>query len=159
MAKNHFDEAMKSFVWKIAGIQSQLELIHGTWAKTIGVTEPQWVILMAIDDLDKGNGVTGTDIAAKIRVHPAFITTQTKSLEKAGLLTRETSPADARYVLMSLTPKARKSIAELKEKRDALNASMFSGLSIEAVRDLDSKLGLIAKNAERAARMLAIGAD
>jgi DNA-binding MarR family transcriptional regulator len=60
---------------------------------------------------------------------------------------------------MSLTPKARKSIAELKEKRDALNASLFSGLSIEAVRDLDSKLGLIAKNAERAARMLAIGAD
>ncbi|MBB4366910.1 hypothetical protein GGD66_008015 [Bradyrhizobium sp. CIR48] len=44
---------MKEFVWNILEIQSQLEDIHSVWARLLGITEPQWLMLMAIMDLDE----------------------------------------------------------------------------------------------------------
>ncbi len=77
----------------------QLEDIHTSWAGLLGITEPQWLILMAITELDEGRGVAGIDIANKLRVHPAFVINQTKSLEKGGLLVAE--PGSRRRALQS----------------------------------------------------------
>jgi DNA-binding MarR family transcriptional regulator len=65
------------------------------------------------------------------------------------------SSTDARFVLMSLTPLARTEIAKLSGKRDTLNASIFSTLGAGALKDLNAKLDVIRKNAERAVRRLA----
>lgn len=155
MIGKQLDDAIRNFVWNIVEINSHLESIQKTWAELLGVSEPQWLILMAIDELDSGTGVSGVDVSNKLRVHPAFVTTQTKSLEKAGLLTRIPSPTDARFVLMSLTPMARTEITKLSSKRNALNASAFAPLDARALTDLNAKLDMIRKSSERAARQLA----
>jgi len=155
MSEKQLGEGIRNFVWNIVEIHSCLDAIHKTWAELLGISEPQWLILTAIDELDKGDGVSGVDVSTRLRVHPAFVTTQTKSLEKSGLLTRMPSSTDARFVLMSLTPLARTEIAKLSGKRDTLNASMFSTLGAGALKDLNAKLDVIRKNAERAVRRLA----
>jgi DNA-binding MarR family transcriptional regulator len=156
MIEKKLDRATKDFIWNIVEIHAQLEEIHKSWAELLGITEPQWLILMAIDELDENRGVSGVDIANKLRVHPAFVTNQTKSLEKMGFLARETSPDDARFVLMSLTPRARSEIAKLSKKRQALISTIFGGLDERVLADLNIKLGLIAKNALIASQKLAI---
>lgn len=156
MSGNQSSDAAESFVWNILEIHSHLEAIHRAWADLLGISEPQWLILMAINALDIGGGVSGVDVSAKLRVHPAFVTTQTKSLEKAGLLTRTPSPTDARFVLMSLTAKARSDIARLSEKRTALHASIFGALGTGLLADLNSGLDTIRKAADRAVRQLAV---
>jgi len=156
MSGNHFSDAAGHFVWNILEIHSLLETIHKTWAELLGISEPQWLILMAIDELDKGDGVSGVDVSAKLRVHPAFVTTQTKSLERAGLLTRIPSPNDARFVLMSLTQKARGEIAKLSDRRKALHASIFGALGSQDLADLNTRLDAIRKAADRAVRQLAL---
>ncbi len=155
MIGKQLDDAIRNFVWNIVEINSHLESIQKTWAELLGVSEPQWLILMAIDELDSGTGVSGVDVSNKLRVHPAFVTTQTKSLEKVGLLTRIPSPTDARFVLMSLTPMARTEISKLSSKRNALNASVFAPLDARTLTDLITKLDMIRKTSERAARQLA----
>ncbi|MEW6642447.1 MAG: MarR family winged helix-turn-helix transcriptional regulator [Pseudomonadota bacterium] len=156
MSGNRPSNATGHFVWNILEIHSYLETIHKAWAELLGISEPQWLILMAIDELDKGEGVSGVDVSAKLRVHPAFVTTQTKSLERAGLLARNPSPNDARFVLMSLTPKARGEIAKLSDRREALHASLFGALGADVLTDLNSRLDVIRKAAERATRQLAL---
>jgi len=138
----------------VFSIRAHLDDIHQIWAKLLGVSEPQWLILLAIDELDSGEGVPGTKIAAKLHIHPVFVTTQTKSLEKAGFVTRKTSAVDARFVLMSLTSKARAEFAKLSAQRRALNESLFVGLDDQAFQVVTDKLTEIMKNAERAARRL-----
>lgn len=150
------DRAIKDFMWNIMEIHSQLEDIHKSWAELLGVTEPQWLILMAIDELDEGKGVAGVEIAQKLRIHPAFVTNQTKSLEKVGLLTREPSSNDARFILMSLTSKAKAEITKLSKKKLALNSTMFDEFDEKAVADLNAALKAICKNARLASRLLAI---
>jgi DNA-binding MarR family transcriptional regulator len=157
MIEKKLDRTIKDFIWNIVEIHSQIEEIHKSWAELLGITEPQWLILFAINDLDGGRGVSGVDVASKLRIHPAFVTNQTKSLEKSGLLAREPSPDDARFVLMSLTQKARAEIAKLSKKRQALNLTMFGNLDEQSLDELNTVLNSIAKNAVLASQKLSMG--
>jgi MarR family transcriptional regulator, organic hydroperoxide resistance regulator len=78
MIEKKLDRAITDFIWNVVEIHSQLEDIHTSWAGLLGITEPQWLILMAITELDQGRGVAGIDIANKLRVHPAFVTNQSR---------------------------------------------------------------------------------
>lgn len=155
--EEQLDKAVRDFIWNIVEIHSQLEEIHKSWAQLLGITEPQWLILMAIDELDEGRGVSGIAVANKLRIHPAFVTNQTKKLEMMELLARAPSPDDARFVQMSLTQKARAEIVKLSIKRHALNSTMFDGLDEASVHYLNKRLASIAKNSRLASQKLSIG--
>lgn len=155
--KNSPERALQDFIWNIVEIHSQLEEIHKSWGHMLGISESQWLILMAVDELDRGRGVSGTAIANKLRIHPAFVTNQTKKLEKMEFLARVTSSDDARFLEMSLTPQAREKVANLSIKRQALNATIFAELDEESLRYLNKRLTSIAKNSRLASQKLAIG--
>lgn len=95
-------ELLRQFTWDIAAINIHLDGIRYFWAKELGISGPQWMILMAIGDLDRGKGVPVKDVSAMLHVDPSFVTTQSKMLEKNGFLRRIPSSEDARVVLMSL---------------------------------------------------------
>lgn len=158
MAENeHLNRAATDFIWNIVEIHSQLEGIHKSWALRLGISEPQWLILMAVDELDKGRGISGVEVANKLRIDPAFVTNQTKKLEQMEFLTRTTSPDDARYLQISLTQRARAEITTLSATRDALNSTMFGGLDQESLDYLNKRLSSIAKNSRLASQKLSIG--
>ncbi|MCK1641327.1 MarR family transcriptional regulator [Bradyrhizobium sp. 157] len=155
--KEQFDRAVRDLIWNIVEIHSQLEEIHKSWAELLGITEPQWLILMAIDELDDGRGVSGIAVASKLRIHAAFVTNQTKKLEQMELLARVISPDDARFLQISLTQKARTEMAKLSEKRQALNSTMLAGLDVESLDYLNKRLTSIAKNSRLAHQKLNLG--
>jgi len=49
--KNH--DIARQFAWEIAAINVHLQEIRYFWAKALGVSGPQWMILMALADLDQ----------------------------------------------------------------------------------------------------------
>ncbi|WP_439402555.1 MarR family winged helix-turn-helix transcriptional regulator [Bradyrhizobium sp. DASA03068] len=151
------DRAVRDLIWNVVEIHSQLEQIHKNWAELLGLTEPQWLILMAIDELDQGRGVSGIAVANKLRIHPAFVTNQTKKLETMEFLAREPSPDDARFVQMSLTEKARAQISKLSTRREALNSALLEGLDEASLDYLNKRLTSIAKNSRLASQKLSIG--
>lgn len=155
--KEQLDRAVRDFMWNIMEIHSQLDEIHRSWAQMLGITEPQWLILMAIDELDEGRGVSGIAVANKLRIHPAFVTNQTKKLENMELLARITSPDDARFLQISLTQKAQAEIAKLSLKRQAINATIFERLDEDSLAYLNKRLTSIAKNSRTASQKLSLG--
>ncbi|UPJ59920.1 MarR family transcriptional regulator [Bradyrhizobium sp. 192] len=155
--KEQFDRSARDLIWNIVEIHSQLEEIHKSWAELLGITEPQWLILMAIDELDDGRGVSGIAVANKLRIHPAFVTNQTKKLEQTEFLARVISPDDARFLQISLTQKARMEMAKLSDKRQALHSTMLAGLDEESLDYLNKRLISIAKNSRLAHQKLSLG--
>ncbi|MGY4167734.1 MarR family winged helix-turn-helix transcriptional regulator [Bradyrhizobium sp. USDA 4529] len=155
--KEQVNKAATDFIWNIVEIHSQLEAIHKSWAEMLGITEPQWLILMAIDELDQGRGVSGIAVANKLRIHPAFVTNQTKKLETMEFLARVTSPDDARFLQISLTKKARAEITKLSDKRQALYSTIFGGLDEDSLEYLNRRLSSIAKNSRLASQKLNVG--
>lgn len=154
---DQLDKAVRDFIWNIVEIHSQLEEIHKSWAEMMGITEPQWLILMAINEMDEGRGVSGIAVANKLRIHPAFVTNQTKKLEEKEFLSRVISPDDARFLQISLTARAQAEITKLSNKRQALNLTMFAGLDEASLDYLNKRLASIAKNTRLASQKLSIG--
>jgi DNA-binding MarR family transcriptional regulator len=149
-------DLVRQFLWDIASINVHLDEIRHFWAKELGISGPQWMILMAIADLDRGNGVAVKDVSAMLHVDPSFVTTQSKMLEKNGFMRRIPSTEDARVVLMSLSDKASKKIATLTSRREDLSQFVFSDFDEAALKDIGDQLGALKKRLEKATLMLAV---
>ncbi len=149
-------EIVRQFVWDIASINVHLDEIRHFWAKELGISGPQWMILMAIGDLDRGRGVAVKDVSAMLHVDPSFVTTQSKMLEKNGFMRRIPSTEDARVVLMSLSDKASKKIATLSSRRQVLSQFVFAGFDERALRDITDQMASLKNRLEKATLMLAV---
>ncbi|HEY8336478.1 MAG TPA: MarR family winged helix-turn-helix transcriptional regulator [Tardiphaga sp.] len=149
-------ELLRQFTWDIAAINIHLDGIRYFWAKELGISGPQWMILMAIGDLDRGKGVPVKDVSAMLHVDPSFVTTQSKMLEKNGFLRRIPSSEDARVVLMSLSDKASKKIATLSSRREALNAFVLAEFDPRALQDIAAHIAVLKVRLEKANLMLAV---
>ena len=149
-------DLVSQVVWDIASINVHIDEIRQFWTKEIGISGPQWMILMAIGDLDRGNGVSVKEVSAMLHVDPSFVTTQSKMLEKNGFIRRVPSTEDARVVLMSLSDKAGKKLAVLSSRRDNLTAFVFSGYDEAALRDISDQLSALKSRLEKATLMLSI---
>ena len=136
-------ETIRRFAWVINSVGVHLEELRYFWAKALGISGPQWMILMALADLDDKDGVPVNVVSKKLHVDPSFVTTQSKMLENKGFLRRKTSTEDARVVQMSLTDKTYKQMAGLAAQQEALNEFVFAELSNKQLDELiDTLSGL-----------------
>jgi DNA-binding MarR family transcriptional regulator len=152
--KNH--DIARQFAWEIAAINVHLQEIRYFWAKALGVSGPQWMILMALADLDQGEGVSVKVVSKMLHVDPSFVTTQSKMLEKKGFMRRKTSGDDARVVQMSLTDKTYKYIAGLAAQQEALNNFIFGEFSDRELSEFTSKLASLKSRLEKACLKVAM---
>lgn len=143
-------DVVRRFTWVIASINVHLEELRHFWAKALGISGPQWMILMALVDLDHDDGVPVNAVSKKLHVDPSFVTTQSKILEKKGFLRRKTSREDARIVQMSLTDKTQKHLAGLAAQQEALNEFIFAELSDRQLGDLADTLTMLKSRLEKA---------
>ena len=149
-------DVIRRFTWEIASISVYLEELRHFWAKTLGISGPQWMIVMALADLDEGDGVPVNAVSKMLHVDPSFVTTQSKLLEKKGLVRRKTSTADARIVNMSLSDKTYKHLASLAAQQETLNEFIFSEFSAGEINELTGKLAALKKRLEKACMKVAV---
>ena len=143
-------DLFRRFTWVIASINVHLEELRYFWARTLGISGPQWTILMALVDLDQDDGAPVNAVSKKLHVDSSFVTTQSKLLEKKGFLRRKTSTEDARIVKMSLTDKTYKHLASLASQQEALNEFIFAELSDKQMGELTETLNKLKNRLEKA---------
>jgi MarR family transcriptional regulator, organic hydroperoxide resistance regulator len=144
------EDLIRRFTWSIAAIGVHLEELRYFWAKTLGVSGPQWMILMALADLDQGDGVPVNVVSKKLHVDSSFVTTQSKLLEKKGFLRRKTSAEDARVVQMSLTDRTYKHMANLASQQETLHDFIFAEFSGPELEDFTARLASLQGRLEKA---------
>lgn len=153
-AKNQ--ELARRFAWEIASINVHLEELRQFWARALGISGPQWMIVMALADLDKEDGVPVNVVSRMLHVDPSFVTTQSKLLEKKGFVRRKSSSTDARVVQMSLTDKARKHLAGLAAQQQSLNDFIFEEFDDRELSAFTDKLAALKNRLEKARLRVAL---
>ncbi len=143
-------DAVRRFTWAIAGISVHLEELRYFWAKKLGISGPQWMILMALADMDQAEGVPVNAVSKRLHVDSSFVTTQSKLLEKKGFVRRKSSSEDARIVQMSLTDKTYKHLASLSAQQEALNQFIFAEFDGPALEAFTDKLVALQGRLEKA---------
>lgn len=149
-------DLIKRFTWEISSINIFLEELRQFWARTLGISGPQWMILMAISDLDKDEGVPVNMVSKLLHVDPSFVTTQSKLLEKKGLLRRKPSPTDARVVRLSLADKAQKHLASLSEQYKTIREYVFQEFDEQELTAFTTRLATLKTRLEKACARVAL---
>jgi DNA-binding MarR family transcriptional regulator len=149
-------DVIRRFSWEIASISAYLEELRHFWAKTLGISGPQWMIIVALADHDQGDGVAVNVVSKLLHVDPSFVTTQSKLLEKKGFIRRKTSDEDARIVKMSLTDKTSKHLANLASQQEALNEFIFAEFGDREMAELTGKLGSLKRRLEKACLIVVV---
>jgi len=86
-----------------------------------------------------------TDLAAEHGVRLPTMTVQVNRLEREGLAERRADPADARRVLVRLTPTGRARLRAARTARTRYLADRLSGLSAADQAAIDAALDALAK--------------
>ncbi|MBR0796098.1 MarR family transcriptional regulator [Bradyrhizobium jicamae] len=149
-------DIIKRFTLEISSINCHLEEVRQLWGKTLGISGPQWMILMAVSDLDKDGGVPVNVVSKLLHVDPSFVTTQSKILEQKELLLRAPSPFDARVVRLSLTDKTRKHLASLAEQYKTFRKCVFDEFSERELAEFTGKLATLNAKLEKACMSVAL---
>jgi MarR family transcriptional regulator, organic hydroperoxide resistance regulator len=149
-------DTVKRFTWAIASINVHLEELRYFWATTLGISGPQWMILMALADLDQGQGVPVNVVSKMLHVDSSFVTTQSKLLEKKGFIRRKPSLEDARIVQMSLTDKTYKHLAGLAARQQTLNEFIFAEFDERELADFTNRLDALESRLEKACLKVAV---
>lgn len=143
-------DTIQRFAWEINSISVHLQEIHYLWAKSLSISVPQWRMIAALYDLDRGAGVPVNAVSKMLHVDPSFVTTQSKLLEKRGFVQRKPSPEDRRIVRMSLTDMTRKHLATLALRQERLNEYISAEFGARKLDDLIDDLAALKRRLERA---------
>jgi DNA-binding MarR family transcriptional regulator len=137
--------------WEITSTSIRLEELRDFWAQAIKVTGPQWMIMMVLANPDdRSAGLSVGTVSRALRVDQSFVGTQSRLLEKKGLVRRESSPEDARVVNLSLTDRARKQMASLAARRGELSEFIYADLDLRELAELTKKISSIKTRLEKA---------
>ena len=118
-------------------------------AREIGVTRPQWQVLVM---LTRHEGVNQGGLAELLDVEPITVCRMVDRLQEADLVERRPDPADRRSWRLFLTGKAVALLAQLQPLGEQLEAEAFEGISSEEREAVLATLGRLRNNlAPRAA--------
>ena len=154
----HYETAVQRFIWEVRSIHAHLEKIDDVWAKSLNVTGPQWRMLMVLSELsDEGTPIN--KVAQKLLVDPSFVTTQSKMLEKMGLLHRMPSPEDARIVLLFPSKRFTELRTRTSSQRKDLYEFMLSKVGTARFLHLTAELANLSSWIEKASKLAELQID
>ena len=142
MVKDHVEVANR-----LRPVLLQLNRFLRREAHALGITGSQATILRLIQIAPE---LGASDLAAREGVSAPAMTRYLDRMEKAGLITRERSPDDARRVQLGLTKKGTKVVQSVRRRRTAWLAERLDRLSPRELDMLDEAAVLLAQLVEDA---------
>ena len=125
-------ERFRHLVNDLLTIAVRMDAVRARFAGLVGVTPPQYTILVTVAQLEGAlGGATVRGVADHMHVSGAFVTAETGKLAKKGLIAKRPNPSDGRSVLVTLTPKGRKALDAALPHIRAVNDVFFGKLGAE----------------------------
>ena len=122
------DRRFRKLVYDFITIAVRMEAVRDMLGRRMGVSGPQYSILMAVAQNQGRRGVAVRAVADQLHVSGAFVTAEVGKLVRAGLIAKQANPEDRRSVLLSLTPEGEALIRDVAEAVCATNDRFFGAL-------------------------------
>jgi len=130
------DRRFRQFIYDFSALGAQLDLVRTYLSSQLGLSSPQYNIVMIIAQYQGAKGISVSDVAQHLHVTTAFITSEVGKLEQAGLVEKRPNPNDGRGVLLCLTAVGEARALQIGPKRLLINDHLFRGLSGDDFRQL-----------------------
>lgn len=134
------DAAFRTFVHGLLAFTARLEATRSGLAELVGLSGPQYTILISVSHLEEAGDVSVSTVAEHLHYSGAFVTLEVGRLVKKGLVSKRPSTRDRRRVRLAVTDAGRDLLAELAATQARVNDTLFSALEAS---DLDRILDLL----------------
>jgi DNA-binding MarR family transcriptional regulator len=115
-------------------------------AKVIGVTRPQWQVLVT---LKRHEGINQGGLAEQLDVEPITVCRMVDRLQDAGLVERRADAADRRSWRLYLTPRAHELLDQLRPLAEAMIEEALDGIDDADRERLNRLLEKVRQNLSR----------
>jgi DNA-binding MarR family transcriptional regulator len=123
------DKRFRTLVYDLLTISARMDSVRGHLGGRLGISGPQYSVLMAVAQLQGSTGVSVSRVAQVLHVSSAFVAVETGKLVRLGLLTKEPNRLDRRSVLIRLTADAHVQIEALSPEIRTINDMFFGALN------------------------------
>jgi DNA-binding MarR family transcriptional regulator len=125
-------ERFRHLVNDLLTIAVRMDAVRARFAGLVGVTPPQYSILITVAQLESVlGGATVRGVADHMHVSGAFVTAETGKLAIKGFIAKRPNPSDGRSVLVTLAAKGRKALDAALPHIRAVNDVFFGKLGAE----------------------------
>jgi MarR family transcriptional regulator, organic hydroperoxide resistance regulator len=138
------DARFRQMVYDLFTISTHMQSVRDHVASRIGISGPQYSILMAIAEMQNDVGVSVKRVAEHLHVSGAFVTVESGKLLKLGYLEKRPNPEDRRGVRLTLSAKGAEETRLVLPELCQINDVFFGGLGKNAFEVLaDIAAGMI----------------
>jgi DNA-binding MarR family transcriptional regulator len=149
------DETFRQFVHDMLAFAARIQEVRSRLGRVVGLAGQKYTVLIAIAHLqDQDGGVGINEIAAHLHLSGAFVTIETNSLIKSGLVAKRTNPKDRRRVLLMITPKAARLLDRLTVVQAPVNDALFRCLSAANFVSLRRTVSQLVETGDEALQLL-----
>jgi MarR family transcriptional regulator, organic hydroperoxide resistance regulator len=150
LLKRGSDRDFRALVHDLLTVSSRMELVRGHLGARMGMSGPQYSVLVAIAHLQGDGGVSVSDLAEALHVSNAFIASETGKLARRRLVHKRVNPHDRRGVLISIAPAGRIEIGKIGEEIRAINDLFFGALGAKTFAALSAAVGALVTSSRKA---------
>jgi len=146
---NGSDRHFRQFVHDMLAFAARIQEIRDRLGKSIGLSGPQYTLLIAIARARTDGEVGINEIAHRTHFSPSFVTIEVNRLIAKKLVTKKTNPADRRRVLLSVTRKGLELLRSLAALQQPVNDELFGPLTREDFNMLRKRVVELIDSADR----------
>jgi DNA-binding MarR family transcriptional regulator len=144
------DHSFRKLLYDFFTVSARLETIKRYLGKKLGLTGPQYTIMMAVAELQGEAGVSVGRVGEYLHVTGTFVTIESGKLMKRGLMEKHPDLQDGRVSLLSLAPKGVKVLRSLFPELQQINDVFFELDSRSEFERLCKTLEKLVGNSQRA---------
>jgi DNA-binding MarR family transcriptional regulator len=150
LLQNGSDRRFRGLVLDLLTIATRMEMLREHLGRRMGISGPQYSLLIAAAHLQGATGVSVGAVARAMHVSSAFVASESGKLTRLGLLLKRTNPQDRRGVLLSLSPTGRRRIQSVSTEIRGINDLFFGGLDAKTFGTLCAAVGLLISGSRKA---------
>ncbi len=151
------DRRFRALVHDLLTISSRMEIVRGHLGARMGLSGPQYSLLVAVAHLQGETGASVSALAKALHVSSAFVASETGKLAQRGLVLKRTNPHDRRGVLLSIAPAGRSEITRIGAEIRAINDLFFAALDGQAFTALSAAVGSLVVSSRKAVQYINAG--
>ncbi len=153
------DHAFRRLIYDFFTVSARLETMKRYLGKRLGLTGPQYTIMMAVKELQGETGVSVGRVGEYLHVTGTFVTIESGKLQKKGLMEKNSDAQDGRVSLLFLAPKGVKALQSLIPELQQINDLFFNLDSRTEFERLCKSLEKLVGNSQRALALVNAGRD
>ncbi len=119
------DHSLRKLLYDFFTVGSRLEDVRRHLGNKVGLTGPQYSLMMAVAELQGNDGVNVGRVAEYLHVTGTFVTAESGKLCEKGFLKKRPDVTDKRFSLLSIAPKGQTALNSLFPLLQQINDIFF----------------------------------